>query len=217
MTTDRVTIYNGALLLCEEDLIADLTDTGQAKLLLDHVWTRGSGVITAALEEGLWNFAMRTVQIDYDTAVTPQFGLRRAFSRPADWIQTAGIWQDEYLTTPLTAYRDENDYWYADLDTIYVQYVSNDDGYGSDLSLWPESFSRYVEAYLAYQIIGKLAHAKTDKDELRKEMDKRLKKAKSKDAQNEATRFLPEGSWVRSRRGRFGSRSDRGSRSSLIG
>ena len=45
--------------------------------------------------------------------------------------------------------------------------------------------------------------------------NKLLIDARSKDAQDETTRFMPTGSWVNARRGRSG--SDGGSRSNLIG
>lgn len=216
MSTTKLSLYNGALLLCEEEQLSDLTDAVEARRLLDSVWDRGAGAITAVLEDGLWNFAMRTVQVDYDSDVDVLFGLRRAFSKPTDWVRTAGVWQDEYLASPLLQYRDEGDYWYADIDTIYVQYVSNDTNYGSDLSRWSEKAARYFESYLAVEILGKISHAKVDKDDLKKLSKERLTLAQSKDAQDEQTKFLPEGRWVSARRGRYNHR-DRGSRSQLIG
>ena len=52
--------------------------------MLDIVFDNGG--YDECLSEGQWNFAMRAVQIDYDTNITPSFGYKRAFTKPSDWI-----------------------------------------------------------------------------------------------------------------------------------
>ena len=49
---------------------------------------------------------------------------------------------------------------YADLDTIYVQFVSDDPAFGGDLSTWTGSFADYAEAFFASRIIHKLTSDK---------------------------------------------------------
>jgi hypothetical protein len=41
-------------------------------------------------------------------------------------VLTSGVFQDEFMRTPLTDYADEAGYWFSDYDTIYVRYVSDD-------------------------------------------------------------------------------------------
>jgi hypothetical protein len=53
------------------------------------------------------------------------------------------------------------------------------------------------------------------RDGLERDAEVWLTKAKSTDAMDEPTKFLPEGSWTRARRGR--GNNERGSRSRLIG
>ena len=160
---------------------------------------------------------MRTAEIDYDSSVTPTFGFNRAFAKPTDWIRTAILASDEFFHNPLSEleYNDEGAYWYLSIDTIYVRYISNNVAYGYDLSLWPQSFVRYVEAYLAEQIAPKLFQDPSKVKEFKALAHRALIDARSKDAMNEGAKFRPEGSWVSARRG--ASRRDRGSRSNLTG
>ena len=103
-----------------------------------------------------------------------------------------------------------------DTDIIYVRYVSDDTIYGGDLSLWPATFSRYVEAWLASRICIKLTQSQSKKDSLERDAETWLTKAKSIDAMDEPTKFLPAGSWS-SARHTGGGRRDRGSRGRLTG
>lgn len=163
---------------------------------------------------------MRSLQIDYDTAVSTSFGYNRAFSKPTDWCLTSAVCSDEYFSSPPLNYRDEGAYWYADIDTIYVRFVSDDSAYGGDLSLWTPKFTEFVAAHFAGKIILKLSGDKTKwemiehpRTGIRK---KKLDEAKSHDAMADPVKFLPPGGWRHSRRngGRSG---DGGSTGSLTG
>jgi len=214
MATSRLEIYNSACILCGERILTALTDSVKARRLLDHVWDNDG--VKACLEEGQWRFARRTVKLDYDTDLTTDFGYNRSFSKPTDWVATSAVCTDEYFTTPLLEYADEADYWYAEVDEIYVKYVSNDASFGGDLSLWPATFADFVAAHFARKIVRALTHD-TDKIlEVEQEEKDRLKTAKSKDAMTEPQKFPPPGNWTTSR---YGGRStrDRGNRGQLIG
>jgi hypothetical protein len=211
--TTKLSLFNGALLHCKERFLASLSEEREPRRLLDHVYA--SGGIKYCLEQAQWHFAMRTTQVDYDTGIEPDFGYRRAFSKPTDWVLTSGLCSDEFFNTPLTQYVDEANYWYSDLDTIYVRYVSNDVAYGMDLNKWPETFREFVEAHFASKIIGKLSGSEEKERELQKKRDDLLKVAKNKSAMADPTKFAAAGSWTSARR--RNSRQDRGNRGSLIG
>jgi hypothetical protein len=201
--TSQIQLYNGALRLCKERRLTALTDSSEPRKLLDDAWDDGStgGAVKHCLQLGQWTFAMRTGMIDYTPSVTPGFGYRYAFSQPSDMVRVSAICSDEYFNSPLTEYADERQYWYSDLQTIYVRWVSNGSGYGADLSLWPESFVKLVESYLALEIVANLTQGEDRVMIVEKAFNKALKSAKSLDAMNKPTMFLPEGSWSRSRRG----------------
>lgn len=193
--TTKLDVYNDALLLCEERFLATLTDNNEPRRLLDQVWA--SGGVKTCLEEGQWHFAMRTVQIDYDTTIAPGFGYQHGFTKPDDWTLTSALCSDPYFNAPLTRYTDEAGYWYADLDTIYVRYVSDDEGYGNDLLKWPGSFREFVAAHFAAKIGPKLA--KADPDKLAKMRKQRLLDAKNSSAMTGPTKFSAPGTWSMSR------------------
>src|SRR5690606_11544358 len=101
---------------------------------LDGVFERGG--VRTCLKQGQWNFAMRTVRLDYSPSVEPDFGFARAFAKPEDWVRTCGVSEDEFFKSTLLDYVDEAGFWFADIDTIYVRYVSDDVEYGLDYGKW---------------------------------------------------------------------------------
>lgn len=212
MPQTKLQLYNGALRILEERKLASLTENREPRRVLDDIWDEGA--VDFCLEQGLWNFALRTVKAEYSPSVEPPFGYRYAFDKPTDWIRTAGVWQDENLRSPLLDYRDEAGFWFAPTDTIYIMYVSNDNQYGADLSLWPQSFAKYFQAYMANEACGRLTGSDSKSDKARRTMDAALLEAKNKDAMNEPSKFPALGSWASSR-GSY--RRDRGPRGRLIG
>ncbi len=203
MATSKLVVYCDALRLCRERKLATLTDNREARKLLDAAWGDGStyGSVRRCLEAGQWTFATRTAQVDYSPSITPTFGYRYAFDQPTDMMRVTGIYGDEYCRVPLLEYTDERRYWYSDLQTIFVQYVSNDASYGGDLSLWSEMFAKFVAADLAHEIVGNLTQGDGAKAEVVKEWQYWSKQASGIDGMNKPTRHLPVGSWNRARGG----------------
>ena len=216
--TTRLRVYNGALLLCGETRLASLDENREARYALDEVWNNGGAEY--CLEQGQWKFATRTSKFTYDAAIAPDFGYRRGFTKPSDWLATSALCTDEYLNSPLLDYADEAGFWYADYDDLYIAYVSNDADFGGDLTKWPATFADYVSAHFAYRVLPNLTGANEDRlDYIRKEGDRRLLAAKNADARSGPTKFPAPGRWVLSRRGggRGGPLGDRGSSGSLTG
>lgn len=209
--TTQLALYNGALRAIKERKLASLSENTEARRVLDDVWN--DGAVNYCLEQGFWNFATRTAKFTPETGFTPAFGYRNQFVKPSDFVRLAGMCQDEYFRIPLNDYTDEAGNWYADVNPLYVMYISNAPSYGNDLTRWPESFSNYVELYLADEVCGRLTG---DADMVTNDLRKALIDARSKDAMNEPTRFLPAGRFVQARAGGY-SRRDRGNRGGLIG
>lgn len=204
MAATRLSIYNDALLMVGERALSALTDDVETRYLLDTVWNDNG--VDGCLEEGQWEFAMRTIQIDYDTGITPSYGFSRAFDKPTDWILTSAVCSDEFFRSPLTRYVDEAAMWYADIDTIYVRYVSNDAAYGGNLAGWPRSFTEFVAAHFASKIILKIS---SDENKLRMFINpekplhsirgRALLNAKSRCAMSGPTQIPAAGNWSRAR------------------
>lgn len=227
MATDRLKLYNGALLLLGElslNLTTGLTEDREARRLLDLVWNDGG--VKYCLEQGQWHFAMRTSRFDYDPSITPQFGYKRAFPKPTDWVATSGVFQDEFMNSPLLDYADEAATWYADVDEIFVRHVSDDANFGLDFAKWPSTFTDYVKAYFASRVVHRIPSAakkiewllgpvgREDKGHL----NRVLLVAKNKDSMALPATFPQRGTWARARHaGMNRSFRDGGNTSSLIG
>ena len=223
MSTTRLKIYNGALLLVGERGLASLTVTEESRRVLDEVWNDNG--VRYCLEQGQWNFAMRAAQFTYDSTITPSFGLNRGFNKPSDWVLTSAVCSDEYFNTPALNYADEAGVWYADIDDIYVRYVSDDENFGMDMSLWPDTFTEYVKTYFASRICHKIPGSPEVIQKLhgpaghpqRGLLHQALLLAKNRAAMTGPATFPARGSWVGSRLGGRRGSFDRGSSGSLTG
>lgn len=63
---------------------------------------------------------------------------------------------DPYFNAPIQQYTDEASFWFCNLDQIFVRYVSNDESFGKDTSLWSQIFRHFVAGYLAWQIAPRI-------------------------------------------------------------
>lgn len=193
---DRLSIYRGALRLLGPSNLLSLSEDLPDKRALDGAW---GDSVNYMLEQGMWNFAIRTVELSYDEDVDPLFGFQYAFSKPNDWLRTVSISSTADFYEGLRSYEDEAAYWYADPETIYVRYVSNDDAYGWNVGAWRQSFSKALEAYLAFECGLPISSDKGNRNDLFNLFKDRLSQAKIKDAVDEVVREKPMGRLTRSR------------------
>lgn len=212
---DKLSIYNGALTVLGERKLASLTENREPRFKLDDVWD--NDLIDRVLKMGQWKFAKRTVELEASPSVTPSFGYQFAFDRPSDFIRTIMVAHDEYFDRPLTRYENEASWWFADVETIYVAYVSNDVQWGNDLTLWPPNFTEMVEHYMAMKAGPRISGVDIASDDLAKWFKRWLQEAKATDAMEAPAKFPPKGGWARSRQGFRSGQTDRGNRSQLIG
>lgn len=202
MAASQLGVYNRALLLIEERSLTSLSEDRPPRRALDARW---NDTVNYCIEQGLWNFAMRQVQIASSGSLSPAFGYDNVFERPTDWVRTHQVSADERFNQPLEDYADQRGYWFADVDPLFVRYVSNDSDYGWNLALWPQTFTEYVATRLAAQIVGKISASDTKVARLEKLEKAARIDARSKDAMNEAPQRMPTGTWARSRSRNSGS------------
>lgn len=207
MVASQLSIYNEALLLCEERILATVNDNTKSRRLLDVIWNDGG--VNACLQEAMWSFATRTVAIQFDPNIQPQFGYIHAFKHPDDFVRSAAIASDPYFMSALTQYNDEDGYWWCDLATLFVKYVSNDPNYGNNMPQWPESFKIFVAAHFADKIVKSLTHDDKIQEKVKEFRAKALISARSKDAMNEPPGFFPRGQLSRARQGMYFGRPNR--------
>ncbi|MCW5747735.1 MAG: hypothetical protein KIT36_16220 [Alphaproteobacteria bacterium] len=196
MGTTKLAVYNGTLRLLGDDRLASLSENREPRRVLDDLWDEH---VRACLEAGSWNFALRSIQVGSDPDVALGFGFQFAFEKPDDWLRTAALSADESFALPLTDYADEAEYWKANVEPIYVRYVSDDAAFGMDTTRWTPSFSLFVQSHLAAELAAHHRNAQFgDLDRLRQ---RRRGDALAKDALGQAPQFAPRGSWVRTRWG----------------
>lgn len=203
MATGQLGLYNIALRAIGERALDSLSDAGEPRRELDAVWSTGNGALRYLLEQGYWNFAIRTQMLDHSAAVTPSFGLTYAFERPTDMVRLLDISGGERFTMPLNNYEYEAGYFFADITPLYLRFISDDADYGADYSRWPETFTLWAGHWLALQIAPRITSV-LDTEKLEKKARRLLVDARSKDASEEPTRFPLNGSWAQARWGGYG-------------
>lgn len=213
--TSKLQVYNGALSLIGDRLLGSLTEERESRRLLDLVYDDDG--VKACLEAGQWYFAMRSQKITYDPSISPTWGFMRVFDVPSDHVRTCAVCSDESFNVPLLEYREEANFWYANIDIIYVRFVSQDTSYGLDMSLWPPSFTEFVKAHFASKISPTITASDGTKKESFAYRAQMLKHAKSLAAMADGSTFPAQGSWVSARYGSGRGWRDRGNTGSLIG
>lgn len=193
----KLQVWNGALREIGETRITDTGDAIESARVLTGAW---DSTVAYCLEAGLWNFALNDTGISTDTG--PQFGHSYQFNKPGDWVRTASVSASPTFYPPLEDYADQDTFWRANVNPLYVRYVSNDTGRGMDLAHWPTSFTRYVELELAWRIGKRVNQSDAQREVLAKDRRDAKLNAQSKDAMNEAApKRPPPGRLVRSRMG----------------
>lgn len=200
MSTSKLLLYQDACTVLGERKVSTLAENSVMRRRLDSAWD--SGVVRGCLSRGLWNHAIRSVQLDYSPSVEPPFGQRRAFDKPTDWVRTAIVASDEYFSNALRKRQilDEGEFWYADIDTIFVRYVSDDASYGMNFGAWPTNFAEFVGASLAHKAAKSTTGSSNEADSIEARVKRLLIRARSTDAMDEPTDEIPSG-WVMARRG----------------
>lgn len=192
---DKLAIYRGALRLLGPSELASLTESRPERFKLDAAWTPA---VEYLLAKGMWNFAIRTVEIDADP-VPPALGFEHTFTKPTDWVRTVAISDTPQFLEGIRRYEDQATKWYTDYDPIYVRYVSNGASYGLNIAAWRQPFAKALEAYLAFECGLPISADRGNRNDLYTLFEQLLADAKSLDAVDERVRFKPPGRWTRSR------------------
>lgn len=199
MGTSKLQQYNGALRFLGERRLLSLTEEGKSRRELDSAWDES---IAFMLEQGFWNFAIRSSELLPDEDQEPLFGYSNSFERPSDYVQLVAISDVGFFDTDTNAYEGEATHWFSDADKLYVRYVSNDAAYGLNLGRWPATFCTAHQAYLAFLTGPSINSDRADKGDNFSLHEKWVSLAKVKDAIEQKVTFKPAGRVVRARFGR---------------
>jgi hypothetical protein len=193
---DRLSIYRDAQRHLGTGRISSLSEQSETRLVFDDIWQQAGDYLLA---KGMWNWAIRSVELSYDANVEPKFGYQYAFSQPDDFVRTVNMSTTGDFFGDLEQYEDEASYWYAAINPIYVSYVSNLPAYGWNVGRWTAPFAEALAAHIAYKSSLPIQNDKSNRNDLYQLSKRLLQDAKTLDAVDEAVAAKPVGRLVRSR------------------
>ena len=192
LTNDWRAIYNNALLILGLDEINSNTDDSDRKVKLDVA--RSSNLIEYLLEKTGWHWAIQSYEAQYNPSLEPEWGYNRVFDKPDNMHRLDGIFQDEMMQNPLKTYKDEGEYIYTNMDTIYIQFVSSD--YLTTPGYWPPFFRRLVSAAMAKDVAMSLGVDPSVPAAIYTDVES---EAKNIDIMQSPPRRISNGTWTRAR------------------
>ena len=196
----KLGIYNKALIALGDAVpLASLSENRLARRVLDQVWD--NGVVNYCLEQGLWSFATRSIEITKSTTIIPAFGFQYAVEVPSDFCGLNSIWTDARFQNPLRVYNIEAGIIYSDFDTLYLKYVSNASNYGSNIAKWPEVFADYVGQRMAFEAQPLITNSLNVDANLDKAQQSAKLTALNWDKRSKQREDLPIGNWTKARTG----------------
>lgn len=192
--------YNGALsFIGSGERIVRLNEDREERYAFDAVFDE---TVAFVLAEAPWKFALRTETISANTDLTVRPGFDYAFDLPEDncrivVISDVAVPPDQVVD--FETFSVEGPYIYANIDTLYLTYVSKDGYYGGDLALWPEPFALAHQAWLAFKSTLPLTSDRSNRNDLLQIYRTLRKQAETQDALQAPVRRTPPGRFVRSR------------------
>lgn len=193
----KLSLYNEALRAIGELRLSSLTEDVEARYVLDDAW---QDAVELVFTEGYWNFATRTATITADTGQTPIPGFTFVFAKPPFWLRTITISPNSLFNIEAN-YRDENDRFYANFDTLYIRYISSEKAADEHVESWPPSFARVVSACLAMECGRRISGSESNAEAMAAQYRDVLAAAKNKDALDQSKMILRPGNWARAMRG----------------
>lgn len=195
ISSDWLPIFNDALLILGLEQIADVNDDSNRRYKLSNALS--ADIVKSLLEDLSWQFGTQTDKLEYSTTVEPEWGYRRAFEKPSKMVRLDGIYSDEYQSYPIKQYHDEGNYFFCDIDEIWVTYISSD--FLTNPSQWKSHFKRLVASRMAKDAGPSLRKEGADHANAKEEFSERMRVSKSNDAMASPPKILRRGSWTSSR------------------
>ena len=194
---DKLSIFNEVLVAhLGQSKLASLDEPIEAQRVLTQLW---DSTLNYCIERGFWLFCMKTVLMAAETDLEPEFGPAYAFVLPADYKRLYQLSTDPTFTTFFNAYQIEQGRIVADVEELFLRYVSSE--LAAELAAWPATFTDYVTVRLARLAAKKITQADSLVEDLKSDEKRALAVARSNEAMQEPVRALPLNTWVRARSG----------------
>ena len=197
LSAEWLKIYNDALQILGLDEMLSADENSRARVTLDKALE--TDIVKDTLEEINWHFPHRTVKLDYNPSLEPEWGYPYAFDIPEDIVRLRGVFTDEFCRNPLFDYNDEDGILFAHVQTIYLNYIPDDDL--DNPAVWTANFKRLIAASMAVQAGPTLRKEGADVENARIAHFERMSRSRSIDASQSPPQKIMEGTWVRSRVG----------------
>jgi hypothetical protein len=173
-----------------------LTENRPDRKELDAVYDHSLALM---LLEGIWYYAIRTIEITADPDIEPAFGFPYAYAHPEDFVALAKISNDPYLRNEIGEFSNENKVIACSYPSIYMSYISNGTDYGLDLG---KMSAKFVEAWgcrMAMMTGLPVTGQRNDDESLEVKFRRRLDDALGKEALDQRVKGKPPGRWTQSR------------------
>jgi len=192
LTDDLRDLYNKALQILKLPPLISNDDESERRVAIDYALD--TGAIETVFDLINWNYNVKVAEIDEDGVYSPTFGYTYRFAVPADMTRLYGISADDRFLNPLSNWYREGAYFFADVQTIYIKYLSTDQH--STISAWP----RYMFNLVAAEIARSCCHLPgVDYNHVERKYQEYKIEAYNTDAQRQPPKLISSGSWNRSR------------------
>jgi hypothetical protein len=196
----KLGVYQRALRMCGHRALSSVTESVEARLLLDAEYDGNSvSALRSVLSLGQWRFAAKTLSIA--STGTESFGLTKTFPIPSDFVSVIAIasdgnfrdilTEDAFTTDVATSYRRDAAKIFAAQTPIYLRQVSDDaTTYGGKIADWPDAFENLFAAWMALRIAPALTKNKALLDNVAIMYERSLIEALDKEAIGGALRYV---------------------------
>lgn len=193
-----VDVVNVALRLVGGNDITSLTDGSKNANIAADIYEE---LRDDLLRSHNWNFATKRAKLAR-SATAPTYEFDYAYPVPSDWIRTIAVSNNDE-GFGMIEYQEEivagQRCILSDADDVYIRYVSS----VTDPNLMSADFRRAWALAMARDLAIPIASSNVLQDQLRKQADRVLMRARSSDGMGGFPNRRPRGSWAESRGGRW--------------
>lgn len=196
----KLGIYNSALMKLGSPRLLALTDNVASRKTIDAIFVEA---VDFCLEQGVWDFGSRTVEIYASGDLEPLFGYEHAIEKPSDIQKAVGLSSEPSVTNALQQYTEDAQCWFTYCNPLYVTYVSNDPAYGWNIGAWTEAFADMVAFRIAIVTCETITQSTSKLEDLRRDFRTAKSNAIGINNFDDAPKRFPEGRFTQARRGGY--------------
>jgi len=186
-------LYNKVMEILRLKPIISNDDESERKVAVDYALDMKA--VDTVFELIPWDYPVVTTELTEDGVYDPSYGYQFRFAVPADWIRTESISANDRFLYPLERYHMEGSYFFADINKIYLRYVSSD--HLITLSTWPTYIFNLVAAEIARRICHQVGEV--DQEYVERKYQEYKTEAFNTDAQRQPPQLISGGSWTSDR------------------